>query len=275
LLALFTVAISCVAFAADVSDGTPVLDHGFQLLYRLDFGRAEQLFSGYQRDNPEDPLGPVSEAAGWLFSEFHRLGVLEAQFYEDDSIFAARKKLVPDQAVQEKFEAALDRTELLAQKKLARDSRDHSALFAMTLASGLRADFAALIEKHNLTSLHYTKEATGWAEQLLAVDPGCYDAHVATGISNYLVGSMAAPVRWVLRMGGVPADKAAGIRELQMTASYGHYLAPFAKILLAIAYVRENDKARALDLLAALNRDYPENPLFAKEIARLDSSKAR
>jgi len=78
-------------------------------------------------------------------------------------------------------------------------------------------------------------------------------------------------VRWFVRLRGVSGDKKAGISELQMTAQRGRYLAPFARILLAIAYVREKDKLRAREMLASLRDDFPKNPLFAREIARLDS----
>jgi hypothetical protein len=61
------------------------------------------------------------------------------------------------------------------------------------------------------------------------------------------------------------------MKELKLTAERGHYLAPFANILLAIAYVREHDKPRARELLASLRDQFPANPLFAEEIARLDS----
>ena len=142
-------------------------------------------------------------------------------------------------------------------------------MFALTLSSGLKADYEALIEKRNLASLHHTKDATGWAEQLLAVDPSCYDAHLATGISQYIIGSMAAPIRWLMRLGGVSGDKQKGISELQLTAQRGHYLAPFARILLAIAYVRDKDKPRAREILVSLRDEFPQNPLFAQEIARL------
>jgi hypothetical protein len=144
-------------------------------------------------------------------------------------------------------------------------------LFALTIASGLRADYAALVEKRNLASLRYTKEATGWAQQLLAVDPERYDAHLATGVSQYIIGSMAAPVRWLVRLGGVSGDKQKGIADLQLTAERGHYLAPFARILLAIAYVREKDQPRARQLLVSLRDEFPKNPLFEQEIARLDT----
>ena len=62
---------------------------------------------------------------------------------------------------------------------------------------------------------------------------------------------MSSPVRWFVRLGGVSGDKQVGLSELQLTAQRGHYLAPFARILLAIAYVREKDKPRAREMLSA------------------------
>ena len=256
--------------AADYATAAP-LDSGFRLLYNLDFPHAQQQFSSWERDHREDPMGPTCEAAGLLFSEFQRLGVLEAQFYEDDATFGARKKLSPDPEVRKQFDAAIARAESLAQARLTKDANDEAALFAMTLTSGLKADYAALIEKRNVASLRLPKQATAWSERLLAVHPECYDAHLAAGVSKYIIGSMAAPVRWFLRLGGVSGDKKAGIAELQVTADRGHYLAPFARILLAIAYVRDKDKPRARQLLASLREEFPGNPLFGKEIARLDA----
>ncbi|MBZ5720369.1 MAG: hypothetical protein LAO03_08300 [Acidobacteriia bacterium] len=271
LAILLTLAILAgSAGAADVpAIGASGLDRGFRLMYNLDFDHAHQVFSAWQQDHPEDPLGPAGDAAGLLFSEFDRLGVLESQF--DDKAFEARKKLSPDPALRERFNAALSLAESRARTRLAKDPKDRDALFAMTLSSGLQADYAAFIDKSNFSALHHTKDATSWADQLLAVDPQCYDAHLATGISRYIVGSMAAPVRWFLRLGGVSGDKKAGIEELQLTAERGHYLAPFARILLAIAYVRDKDNASARDLLSSLRQEFPNNSLFALEIARLDS----
>jgi len=257
--------------AKDIPGATAAspLDRGFTGLYNLDFSGAQEDFSTWQRLHPDDPMGPVSEAAGFLFSEFNRLGVLEAQFYENDSAFVDRPKLTPDPALRDRFQNAITRAETLARAKLAKDPKDRDALFAMTLSSGLQADYAALIEKRNLASLHYTKRASASAQELLAVCHDCYDALLATGFSKYIIGSLAAPVRWILRMGGLPADKQGGIADLQTTAEHGHYLAPFARILLAIAYVREKDRPRALELLAGLQREFPGNTLFPREIAHL------
>jgi hypothetical protein len=57
-----------------------------------------------------------------------------------------------------------------------------------------------------------------------------------------------------------------------MTATRGHYLAPFARVLLAIAYLRQNDRTRARELLTGLRDEFPANPLFPKEIARIDDA---
>jgi len=262
-----------VAAGANITSPAPSLDQGFHLLYQLNFPEAHQVFAAWQQEHPDDPMGPAGEAAGLLFSEFERLGVLESQFYENDRAFDARKSFEPDTGVRDRFDAAVDRAESQAQTRLSQNANDPNALFAMTLASGLKADYAALIEKHNVISLHFTREATKWAKQLLTIDPKCYDAHLATGVSQYIVGSIATPIRWLVRLGGLNGSKAGGIEELQLTAQRGRYLAPFARILLAIAYVRENDKPRARELLVSLEQDFPQNPLFAREIGRLDAQR--
>lgn len=277
---MVTVLWMCCALCliARAEDGTRAaelspLDRGFLGLYNLDFAGAKKDFGTWEKLHPDDPLGPVSVAAGFLFSEFHRLGILEAQFYENDQAFADRPKLNPDPAMREQFETAIAGAESLSHTRLAKDPKDRNALFALTLSSGLQADYAALIEKRNLASLRFTKDASASAQELLAVCHDCYDALLATGFSKYIIGSMSAPVRWILRLGGLTADKQGGIADLLITAQHGHYLAPFARILLAIAYVREKNKSEALLLLTGLREEFPGNPLFAREIVHLQSSR--
>ena len=270
--------LGLLSLGAHTEDGSRVssispLDRGYSGLYNLDFSGAQKDFTTWDTLHPDDPMGPVSEAAGFLFSEFNRLGILEAQFYENDAAFLGRPKLSPDPKVRESFQNAIGRAEKSARARLANDRNDRDALLALTLSAGLQSDYAALIEKRNLASLHFTRQASASAQQLLSICKDCYDALLATGISKYVIGSMAAPVRWVLRLGGLPADKQGGIADLQTTAEHGHYLAPFARILLAIAYTREKDKPRAIELLAALQKECPQNTLFAREIAHLQAAR--
>jgi hypothetical protein len=256
--------------AAATNVPAPEIESGFRSMYNLEFTQAEHEFTAFEQHHADNPIGPVSEAAGLLFSEFQRLGVLQTQFYENDSVFAGRQKLTSDPAVRDRFNAALAQAEQLAHARLSKDATDHDALFALTLASGLRADYLALIEKRNFSSLHYAKQASAYGNQLLSVHPDCYDAHLASGVSRYLTGSLAAPLRWMVRLGGANPDKQGGIAELRLTAERGELLAPFARILLAIAYVRDKDKTRALTELQQLQREFPSNPLFSVEIAHLE-----
>jgi hypothetical protein len=269
--ALSLIGLAQPIWAATASVSLAPLDRGFQLLYNLDFERAHGIFIGWEQSHPDDPRGATFEAAGLLFSEFHRLGVLESQFFEDEKKFENRSALKPDPVIRGRFDVAIEKAQDAARAQLRKNSKDEDALFAMTLTNGLEADYSALIEKRNLASLRYTKESTVWAQKTLAVDPDCYDAHIAGGISKYIIGSMAAPVRWLVRLGGVAGDKQQGVQELKLVADRGHYLAPFADILLAIAYVRDHDRQHATQLLASLQQQFPSNPLFAQEIARLDS----
>jgi hypothetical protein len=70
-------------------------------------------------------------------------------------------------------------------------------------------------------------------------------------------------------MSGWQTDRTVGIAELQLIANKGHYLAPFARLLLAVAALRDHNIDRAHDLLGALALDFPNNPLYRQELASL------
>ena len=193
-------AASACAVSSQAVNAETSLDRGFRLLYDLRFKEARLQFDSWEKQHPDDAMGPVAQAAGMSFSEFDRLGVLEAQFFENDKAFRDRPKVLPDAQIRDRFNQTLDRAENLARVRLTKSSQDRDALLAMTLVWGLRANYAALVEKRNVASLKYTRQSESWGSQLLAVDPGCYDAYLARGISRYIVGSLPAPFRWVLRL---------------------------------------------------------------------------
>src|SRR5947208_14581160 len=118
VLATFAVSVLCMipnpALASDLAFSLPPLDHGFQLLYNLDFDHAHTIFTAWQQSHPDDPMGPTCDAAGLLFSEFHRLGVLQGQFVLDDKKFENRPQLSTDPAVRARFNASIQKAETLA-----------------------------------------------------------------------------------------------------------------------------------------------------------------
>jgi hypothetical protein len=247
----------------------PELDRGFRQMYNLDFSGAHNTFHLYQQTHPDDPLGFVGDGAAYLFAEFNRLQILESDLFIDDRKFDNRAQQRPDPEVKAAFENELARSDELVSKVLAVSPDDANALFARVLANGLRADYTAMIEKRNLASLGYMKIGRVTAQRLLAIDPNCYDAFLAIGVENYLLGSTPAPVRWVLRVTGSQTDKDEGIQRLRLTAEKGYYLAPFARLLLAVAALRDKDKSTARVLLAGLATEFPDNQLYSKELARI------
>jgi hypothetical protein len=262
-------AVACLSATDEFRAQEPVLYTGYQQMYNLDFVAAHATFHLYQQRHPDDPLGYVSDAAADLFSEFDRLHVLESDLFTDDRKFEQRGKLAPDPALKADFDRELAKGAELVTKALSHNPDDRNALFSQVLANGLRGDYAALIEKRNLVSLGYMKTSRGAAQKLLQVDPTCYDAYLAIGAENYLLGINAAPVRWVLRLTGAQTDKEQGLQRLHLAADKGYYLAPFARLLLAVAALRAKDRATARMLLAGLSVEFPHNQLYAKELARI------
>jgi hypothetical protein len=245
------------------------LEAGFSQMYDLQFAQAHASFQDWMNQRPADPMGPVGDAAAYLFSEFARLHILESEFFLHDDAFLNRKKPAPDLDVKRNFDAQLDRSEQLAQHALAHDAADLNAQFATLLRLGLHSDYLALIDKKYVSSLADVKASRSLAEKLLLANPGFADAYLAVGVENYLLSLKPAPLRWILRASGAETDRQRGIDDLTRTAEHGHLLEPYARILLSVAALRDKNAARARDLLESLARDFPHNPLYRQELARI------
>ena len=270
LLSLIAVIVLTPAFCAtnvSAHPGTPI-EQGFNDMYNLDFSAAHHQFDVWEATYPDDPMGPVCHGAALLFTEFDRLGVLETQLFTDNNRFDDRRKLSPDPQTKRQFMAALDRGDALADKGLQRNSQDANAEFAKILSFGLRSDYAALVEKHDLAALRYTRQGRQFAEALLKQKPDYYDAYLAVGVENYLSGIKPAPIRWLLSAGGVETDKAQGIHDLELTAAHGDLLAPFARLLLAVSALRDKDQPQACSLLTDLSQRYTHNSLYRHELTQ-------
>jgi hypothetical protein len=255
---LLLVCVPCMANAPAPTE----IERGFQSMYNLEFDQAHQDFSAWERSHPADPLGPVSQAAGYLFGEFARLGILESELFTNDKTFENRAKLAPDPKVRDEFNGAVSRGDQLADAALKQNPEDTNALFAKILALGLRSDYVALIDKQDFAALHYMKQGRILAQQLLKQKPDDYDAMMAVGVENYLTGIKPAPVRWMLSLGGIDPNKEQGLRELEQTAAHGNLLKPFAKLLLAVAALRDKNNTQGCDLLHQLAVAYPRNALY-------------
>jgi hypothetical protein len=247
-----------------------LLDQAYTAMYNLNFEAAFQKAEQAKSFAKDDPTPWVAEACAALFREFDRLHILRSEMFASDETFDKREAYQWNPQSKQQFETALAGAEKLAEDRLSHDKNDPKALFALALTHGLRADDAALIARKNLTALGFIKAANGYADRLLARWPDYYDAYVATGMGKYVIGGKAAPVRWVLRIGGIKGDQAEGVKELSLAAEKGHYLAPFARILLAFDDLRHKNKVEARKIFASLHDQFPGNPLFQQEMAKID-----
>jgi hypothetical protein len=260
--------------AAGVSAQANSVDAGYLQMYDLDFAGAHRTFAEWNSSHPADPLGHVSDAAAYLFAEFDRMRLLQAAFFTHDESFTKPKALTPDPAAKLAFIREIETGERLAKDALDKSAdRDLNAMFASVLALGLRGDYDGLIEKRYLSSVSYMKTGRIAAEKLLSLDPSCHDAYVAMGVEAYVLGTKPMPVRWMLRMMGSNTDVDDGIRKVRLAADGGRYLRPFARLLLAVAALRANDVRTASTILEDLSKQFPHNPLYAEELARLRKTK--
>src|SRR5262245_25945083 len=196
-------------FSAAASD-VDSLDAGFRQMYNLNFPAAHEIFENWKELHPSDPLGPAANAAAYLFSEFERLHILEIELFTDKDRLPL-PKIVPDPLIKASFESELAKADRIAAEALVRSPDDPDALFARVLTDVFRGDYAALIEKQDGSGLNYLKSSRSTAQKLIAIDPEYYDAYLAIGIENYLLGLRSAPVRWMLKLSGAKPDKEEGI----------------------------------------------------------------
>jgi hypothetical protein len=167
------------------------------------------------------------------------------------------------------FNREIESADGLADAALQSAPTDTNALFAKALTFGLRADLAALIEKQDVAALRFTKQGRSFADRLTALNPEAYDAYLGPGVENYLLSFKAAPMRALLRITGSKVDRDKGLEDLRLTAQHGYYLEPFAKILLAVAALRDSNREVARDLFSGLHNRFPNNSLYLRELNRL------
>jgi hypothetical protein len=267
----FLLSLGLVAMVAHAEDhpASAALYGGWLKMYDLKFDDAHRSFAAWERDHPEDSLGPASNAAAYLFSELARLGALESELFVDDSRFKNRPKLTPDKQKGAAFIQKVAQAGRLADASLLKSSGDANALFVKSLTYGLRADYAGLIEKRSFAALDYTKQGRVYSVKVMAADPQAFDAYLGPGVENYLLSLKPAPLRVLLRVTGSNVDREKGIEEIRKTAQRGYYLEPFAKLLLAVAALRDNNPAGARQLLEELHRRFPDNELYFQELNRI------
>jgi len=269
LLAAMLSEVVVQRLGAQIYDHSAGLDQGYFDMYDVNFPAAHTVFQQWLAQHPEDELAAASDAAAYLFSEFDRLHIIDVELFADQSRFDNRSRLTPDPTVRKAFDDRTAEATRLADAALARNPKDARAFYTKTLICGMASNYALMIDKKDLAALSLTKQASGYARQALALDPRMYDAYMASGVENYMLSLKPAPVRWILGITGASTDKEEGIKLLTLTATQGHYLAPFARMMLAVAAIRDGNPQQARSILIALSKQFPGNTLYDRQLARI------
>jgi len=243
----------------------------FNRLYNYDFATAHMMLDERQRADAADPLPYAVRAAVYMFSEFERLKILETEFFIDDDnmVDGQGHRQKPDAEVKRRLFVTLDAARARANVILTADPSQRRALLAMVMAAGVAADYTGFVERRQWKGMSLTRETNRYAQKLLALKPPVYDAYMNVGSLEYVVGSLPFYVRWFVRFDKIEGNKRKGIEQLKLVAQHGTYYGPFARILLAVASLREHKLEDARQIVTQLAAEFPENPLLARELDKV------
>lgn len=261
-------AVPVATQAAEVPSPTPI-DRAFARMYNLDFAGTHAILDAEVRDHPDNSLIYSVRGAAYLFSEFSRLKILEFEFFEDDDKVTDRKKLKPDSTAREQLFKMTAEAKKRAKARLAVDPNDSNAMFALNMAAGVEMDYLGVVEKKYFRTYSLSKENQQYARKLLAMNPPFNDAYLTLGTAEYVVSKLNFFFRLFVRFDQIEGNKLKAIEDLRKVIASGRYYPPFAKILLAVIYLRDNQPRQALVLLKELARDYPDNSVFRNEVKRV------
>jgi hypothetical protein len=249
----------------------PTIDRAFNRLYSFQFEESQRLARAFAEKHPADPMGHATLAASYLFSEMNRLQVFSKDMFKEEKAKDAQARRIGEEA-KRGFEDALNRAKSSGTDALKRNQRDTNALLALLIATGAERDFAALVEKRYKDSYYAAKASQEYALLLQSIDGSMEDAWFTRGFSEYLVGSMPFVIRWLMKIDQVTGDKKKGLELMEKCARGGHYLKPFAQMMLASIYQKDKRDKECRQMLEAFSAGHPDNLVVRQELDKLTKS---
>lgn len=245
--------------------------HGYDALYSLDYEEARRLFKEMARLFPDHPAGPQSLAATLWLQELNRSRHLQASLYSTEFFFTSEDKVDPQ--LVEQFRQWTRAAKVLAEARLRRNPRDVEALYFLGVTEGLKAVFAAAVERRFIGALGDSSRAVDRHRQVLKLDPAFRDAELSIALYHYIIGSLPLPIRLMASIGGMRGSKKRGLETLERVAKEGQWARDIARLLLIDLYKREKRWTEAIALSRELSARYPRNYLF--QLQAVDALVAR
>jgi tetratricopeptide (TPR) repeat protein len=249
----------------------PLTEPGWQHFYNNEYDQALTAFEREAREHPGDPEAYNHIAQAVLYREMFRNGALESQLVTGTNPFLRRAKMDVSPDVRKLFQDALGKAIDLGNAELKQDANSIPALYALSVAHGLRANYAFLVEKAWSQALHDATTSRKYSDRIVTLDPKFVDAYLVLGLHDYVVGSLPLYLRMVGFLAGFHGNRELGIRELQDVAQHGLLNRYDAQILLAAIYRRERQPELAIPLLKECIIRFPRNYLLRLEEVQMYS----
>jgi tetratricopeptide (TPR) repeat protein len=249
----------------------PLNNPGFIDFYNNQYDQALAYFEQQATAHPDDPDQHNHVAQAILYREMYRDGALESELVTGNNPFLRRPKMEISSENKQHFASEIALSERLCEARLQSNQNDVLALYSISVAHGLQANYLFLVEKAWTAALHEATAARKADERILAIDPDFVDAHLILGLNAYVVGSLPFYLRAVGFLGGFHGDKQGGIRQLENVVHRGVANRFDAEVLLAVIYRREHEPKLAIPLLQDMASHFPDNYLIRFEMVQMYS----
>lgn len=214
---------------------------GIELLYDLEFNRAEKLFHNLISERPEDP-------EGYFYLAMVPWSQLASGFWTSEKILECGKRT--------------DRAVRVARNKIRNGDADSSAYFYLGGALGFKGRLE-LMQRNYFSSFLLAREAIRALKACLKMDPNNRDVYLGLGAFDYYTDRLSGILKFLSCFILHKGDKEEGLKKLHIAANEAVYSATEAKSMLLHIYLfLEQNYHEALPLGVKLANSFSKDPRY-------------
>jgi tetratricopeptide (TPR) repeat protein len=217
-----------------------VMINGLEAFYQTEWDEANEYYTLLIEMNPEDPRG-------YFFSSM--IPFWKYFFVTEDQDTAERFLRISNEAIK------------IAEDQLRKNPEDTALISMLSGLYGYQS-LVASGENKIRSALRSGRTGYGYTKQLLEMDNHMPEVYIGRGMHNYMVGSVPAALRWIVKLFGMRGDMETGFKELAIAADSESYVSIDAKMILAYLYKREEQYSKSLEYLYKLNDQFSRNIIF-------------
>ena len=240
----------------------PDVQAAYQHFYDLDYGTAQTLFEKIAAEHPNDPMAADYVLNNAVFRELYRLDLLDTTLYVQEGFLSGKHPVVENMQARAHIDALYQRALDLSNRRMAANPNDADALFARGFATSLETLYIGMVEKKYVTALHMASASRKDDDAVLKLDPKYIDCYLIVGVHDYVMGSLALPLKVLAGLVGIHGSKSKGIQELRWVGREGIINSVSARTALAIFLRREAQYGKAIEVIDGLAQQYPHNFLI-------------